>query len=41
MFVGTDWFTGESWRLVFAMALVGVVFLLWIMLMSYQVFVKS
>ncbi|KAH8175111.1 arginase-like protein [Sarocladium implicatum] len=31
----------ESWRLVFAMALVGVVFLVWIMIMSYQVFVKS
>lgn len=32
---------GESWRLVFAMGLVGAVFLLWIMIMAYHVFVNS
>lgn len=32
---------GESWRLVFSMALIGSVFLLWIMIMAYQVFVNS
>jgi len=31
----------ESWRLVFAMALIGTIFLLWIMIMAYQVFVNS
>ncbi|VUC23849.1 unnamed protein product [Clonostachys rosea] len=31
----------ESWRLVFAMGLIGTVFLLWIMIMAYQVFVNS
>lgn len=33
--------SGESWRLVFAMALLGAIFLLWIMIMAYQVFVNS
>lgn len=32
---------GESWRLVWAMALLGTTFLLWIMIMAYQVFVES
>ncbi|KFH46021.1 hypothetical protein ACRE_031380 [Hapsidospora chrysogenum ATCC 11550] len=31
----------ESWRLVFAMALIGAVFFLWIMIMAYKVFVDS
>ncbi|KAI6778432.1 uncharacterized protein J7T54_005338 [Emericellopsis cladophorae] len=31
----------ESWRMVFAMALIGTIFLLWIMIMAYQVFVNS
>ncbi|KAF7554182.1 hypothetical protein G7046_g6897 [Stylonectria norvegica] len=31
----------QSWQLVFAMALTGGVFLVWIMIMAYQVFVDS
>jgi len=29
---------GQSWQAVFAFALVGAIFLLWIMVMAYQVF---
>lgn len=32
---------GQSWYLVFAMGLVGSIFLVWIMIMAYQVFVDS
>lgn len=32
---------GQSWHLVFAMALTGIIFLFWIMVMAYQVFVDS
>lgn len=32
---------GQSWQLVFAMSLTGAVFLIWIMIMAYQVFVDS
>ncbi|KJZ69813.1 hypothetical protein HIM_10792 [Hirsutella minnesotensis 3608] len=31
----------QSWQLVFAMGLTGAVFLLWVMVMAYQVFVNS
>jgi hypothetical protein len=31
----------QSWHLVFAMALTGIIFLFWIMVMAYQVFVDS
>lgn len=38
----TDYqYPGQSWQLVFAMALTGAVFLIWIMIMAYQVFVNS
>lgn len=37
----TDISLGQSWRLVFAMGLIGAVFLLWIMIMAYYVFVES
>jgi hypothetical protein len=29
---------GQSWQAVFALALIGAIFLLWIMVMAYQVF---
>lgn len=32
---------GQSWQLVFAMALTGIIFLLWVMVMAYQVFITS
>jgi hypothetical protein len=32
---------GQSWQLVFAMALTGTVFFIWVMIMAYQVFVNS
>lgn len=32
---------GQSWHLVFAMALTGIIFLFWIMIMAYQVFADS
>jgi hypothetical protein len=32
---------GQSWQLVFAMALTGTVFFVWVMIMAYQVFVNS
>jgi hypothetical protein len=31
----------QSWQAIFALALVGAIFLLWIMVMAYQVFVES
>ncbi|KAJ6441046.1 hypothetical protein O9K51_06840 [Purpureocillium lavendulum] len=31
----------QSWHLVFAMALTGSIFLVWVMIMAYQVFVNS
>ncbi|KEY73835.1 hypothetical protein S40285_04693 [Stachybotrys chlorohalonatus IBT 40285] len=31
----------QSWHLVFAMALTGIIFLFWIMIMAYQVFADS
>ncbi|QPG93615.1 hypothetical protein C2857_001160 [Epichloe festucae Fl1] len=31
----------QSWQLVFAMSLTGVIFLVWVMIMAYQVFVNS
>ncbi|KAF4508437.1 hypothetical protein G6O67_004814 [Ophiocordyceps sinensis] len=31
----------QSWQLVFAMGLTGAVFLVWVMIMAYQVFVNS
>ncbi|KAG5938450.1 hypothetical protein E4U53_008004 [Claviceps sorghi] len=31
----------QSWHLVFAMSLTGMVFLVWVMIMAYQVFVNS
>ncbi|KAH6984533.1 hypothetical protein BKA56DRAFT_316510 [Ilyonectria sp. MPI-CAGE-AT-0026] len=31
----------QSWQLVFAMTLIGVIFQIWVMVMSYQVFVMS
>ena len=37
----TNILVGQSWLLVFAMALIGAVFLLWIMIMAYHVFVHS
>lgn len=33
--------TGQSWQLVFAMGLTGAIFLVWVMIMAYQVFVNS
>lgn len=33
--------TGQSWYLVFSMGLVGSVFLVWVMIIAYQVFVDS
>lgn len=33
--------SGQGWYLVFSMGLVGAVFLVWIMVMAYQVFVDS
>lgn len=33
--------TGQCWHLVFAMSLTGIVFLVWVMIMAYQVFVNS
>lgn len=32
---------GQAWQAVFAFALVGALFLLWIMVMAYQVFATS
>jgi hypothetical protein len=32
---------GQSWQLVFAMALIGTLFFVWVMIMAYQVFVNS
>ena len=32
---------GQSWYLVFAMALAGVIFLIWVMIIAYQVFILS
>lgn len=32
---------GQCWHLVFAMSLTGVAFLVWVMIMAYQVFVNS
>ncbi|KAG6037941.1 hypothetical protein E4U41_004645 [Claviceps citrina] len=32
---------GQSWHLVFAMSLIGMVFLVWVMIMAYQVYVNS
>jgi hypothetical protein len=31
-------FVGQSWQAAFAFALVGTIFLLWIMIMSYNVY---
>ncbi|KAK2593653.1 hypothetical protein QQS21_008657 [Conoideocrella luteorostrata] len=31
----------QSWHLVFAMSLTGIIFLVWVMIMAYQVFVNS
>ncbi|PHH60758.1 hypothetical protein CDD81_1296 [Ophiocordyceps australis] len=31
----------QSWQLVFAMGLIGAIFLVWLMIMAYQVFVNS
>lgn len=33
--------TCQSWYLVFAMGLTGAIFLVWVMIMAYQVFAKS
>ncbi len=32
---------GQSWQAVFAFSLVGAIFLLWIMIMAYQVFADA
>ncbi len=33
--------TGQAWQAVFAFALLGSIFLLWIMVMAYQVFANE
>lgn len=37
----SDCVVGQSWQLVFAMSLTGIIFLVWVMIMAYQVFVNS
>jgi hypothetical protein len=39
--VANDGELGQTWYLVFAMGLTGAIFWVWVMIMAYQVFVRS